>query len=157
MKNILLVLLIFCSAVSAQGINNKNCPYDVDNLVKTNISGIQIHSYVINIFPDSIMLKNYVANSDHYFDSLLVTVNRRKFHIAHIEYSPTDKDYQKVISYHYIRKHGTIKNKKFYYQFPAHGIGYPPDNSWLEEYFSEALTQDLYMMFSKKMISELSN
>lgn len=153
MKNILPLLLVFFYTLSsAQGSNNKNCPYNIDYMVRSRIGDIVIYSYIIDIYPDSTICKNYIANSDSYFDSILSEVNGRKMHVANIEYSSTDMNYQKVFSYDYMVKSRKIKGKKYYSQFPAHCIGYPKDRDWLEGYFSKVLTENLYIKFYEQTL-----
>lgn len=147
MKNFKLVLFIFFFNQLTAQINNKNCPYNIDNMVRSEIAGEVVYSYIIDIYPDSTVVKNYVANSENYFDSILAKVNHKKFHIANIEYSPANTDYKKVFSYNYIRRQDKFKNNKLYYHFPTHGIGYPKDDGWLEKYFSGVLTADFYIKF----------
>jgi len=158
MKTLLLFLFTF-TALTAQSINNKNCALSADQLVKSSIGNLDIYRQIDDSNKDSIVVHGYVANSDNYFDMVIMRENPRKIICYNMEYSPKQEDFHKTTYFEYRVKKEVVKEVRTSYLFPGAWscIGFPVDMTWMDDWFSKTLTSQTYIILFEEVIKLYPN
>lgn len=155
----IILLLLHAVLLNAQSLNNRFLPDDADLSIMSvsEFGDLKIYSLIDNSNKDSITSKNYIANSDTFFEIAVIRRNRRKYYAATAEHSPLDNyvDYRKNVNYEYHIKKGTFKPAFNGFSIPGYTvcIGFSPDFNWNEELqFSKALTEEIRLHLIKALI-----
>jgi len=154
MKKIVLsfFLCINFIIVNAQSINNKNCTIDESDLIKSNFDNFSIYKQITK-GKDSIFSKNFIWDSDNYFDLIAIKINKRKYWIEIIEYSPDDKKFWKSIVYKFNIKKDRIEFERIGYGYQG-CLGIPVNFNWDKELkYSKLMEKSIFLRLFKEMIA----
>lgn len=154
-KFILSLLLLFSLLQThGQSINNKNAPIDRTSLIKSNNGTIEVYRQIDLSNKDSIVSKNFIADTDNYFDLIVIKLNKKKSCVMIIEYSPKDKEFKKFTEYEYNNKKDQLIHKRSGIMLPPANscIGGSSDPHWTDVLgFSTLLSESIYFTLLKEL------
>jgi len=138
--------------VNAQSINSKNCTINSSGLTKSDFDGFSIYKQIWKS-KDSIFSKNFIAERDNYFDLKAIKINKRKYWIEIIEYSPDDKKFWKSIVYKFNIKKDRIEFERIGYEYQG-CLGIPLNFNWDKELkYSKLINESIFLRLFKEMIA----
>ncbi|ALM48203.1 hypothetical protein AMR72_04400 [Flavobacterium psychrophilum] len=154
-KNITILLFLCISSiiVNAQSINNKNCNIQSYNLIKSDFEGFTVYKQ-IKESNDTLVSKNFIADSENYFDLMAIKINKRKYRIIVIEYSPKVKTSCKATTYIYNNKTTNISIERLSYSMKWECIGIPENYDWDKELkYSKLINEAVTVKLFKELLA----
>jgi hypothetical protein len=151
MKYYLLTALISIAITvcNAQVVNNKPFQEDRETIQGKDIQnfkydGLSIYWVVADSSKDLIKTKNYVQNSDNFFELNLNNWQSDSVNVVVVDYSPKNSEFKRIINYTFLKSNQSLKFEN-YRQTVVTGISYPTDFSWIKELgYHEKLDEEVY-------------
>lgn len=141
----MMLMTIICNAQ----IVNKAYRSDSDWIRNKNIYNfkskeIEIFWIVTHQSENSIRTKNYIQNSNNYFECSIIDLKSDSCNVIIVEHSPKNTEFKKIINYSFDKTKLKL-NFKTQRQTVMPGLSYPTDFNWTKELeYNKKLDDDIF-------------